>query len=124
RFDSFIAAYPLICRLADFGYRVLQKIDKNHHVARYAKRSSKTYLRCSEVIEKRAIEHARHGGFDMVCCGHTHMAIAKPVLVGYFNSGCWTELPCSYLTVENGEVQVHSVTAEAEETAELVPTGL
>jgi hypothetical protein len=28
--------------------------------------------------------------------------------VSYYNSGCWTELPCHYLTVRDGVVQLHA----------------
>jgi hypothetical protein len=33
--------------------------------------------------------------------------------VAYFNSGCWTELPCTYLTVRAGAVRLHEFGAEA-----------
>jgi UDP-2,3-diacylglucosamine pyrophosphatase LpxH len=43
-----------------------------------------------------------------VCCGHTHVAAEHiDQAVAYFNSGCWTELPCSYLAVTGGEVRLH-----------------
>lgn len=108
RFDSFITRYPLVSNVADFFYRILQKVDKNHHVARYAKKSSKTYLRNSQVIESGAVAYARERGYDAVCCGHTHFAISRPGPVGYFNSGCWTERPCTYLTVADGEIDVRA----------------
>ena len=41
-------------------------------------------------------------------CGHTHIAAAhadQPI--PYFNSGCWTERPCHYLTVKDGVVELH-----------------
>jgi len=112
RFDSFLAKYPIVTSIADFFYQILQKLDKSHHVARYAKKSTKIYLRNSAVIEAGAIAHARAGGYDVVCCGHTHFAVSRPGAVGYYNSGCWTERPCTYLTVSDGEVAVRSFDAE------------
>lgn len=104
RFDNFIADHPILTCFADRLYRWLQKI----HVywARNAKRCSKTFLRCSDQIEVRAKEYASKKGCDIVCCGHTHLEMARPGPVGYFNSGCWTEIPCTYLCVINGNVEV------------------
>ena len=108
-FDSFISDHPMVTWFADFCYHLLQKLDSRHHLARYAKHASKTYLRCSALIEQRAVEHARKLGCDAVCCGHTHMLVGTPGTIDYYNSGCWTELPCSYLTVVDGEIRVNKV---------------
>jgi predicted phosphodiesterase len=55
------------------------------------------------------MEYARRKGCQAVCCGHTHVAVAdRSAEVHYFNSGCWTERPCTYLTVQDGEVLVHT----------------
>jgi hypothetical protein len=38
----------------------------------------------------------------------SHHAVAhveQPI--PYYNSGCWTELPCTYLTVADGIVRLH-----------------
>ena len=85
-------------------------------VAKMAKRSSKTFLRCAQKIEDGAIALARRKGCTAVCCGHTHVAAAKTEQpIAYYNGGCWTELPCNYLTVVDGVVTLH---AYAEEKAE------
>jgi UDP-2,3-diacylglucosamine pyrophosphatase LpxH len=110
QFDRFIDDHPILTRLADWSYQVIQMMDRSFYWARLAKRNSKAFLRCSELIEKRAVEHARKLGCDIVCCGHTHLEIARPGAIGYFNSGCWTELPCSFLTVRDGEVNVNHLT--------------
>jgi UDP-2,3-diacylglucosamine pyrophosphatase LpxH len=115
RFDEFIDRYPLTSRAADWLYRGLQRLDRSHAVARRAKRSSKTFLRCVKKVEEGAVGYARRRGFDVVCCGHTHVAAAIPGgAVGYFNSGCWTERPCHYLTIADGEVCLHQYRDEAE----------
>jgi UDP-2,3-diacylglucosamine pyrophosphatase LpxH len=46
---------------------------------------------------------AKKHGFDMAVCGHTHKAEAAG---DYFNSGCWTEKPCTFLEVRSGAVEV------------------
>jgi UDP-2,3-diacylglucosamine pyrophosphatase LpxH len=106
RFDKFITDHPIITASADFVYGLIQKADPSFYWAKWAKRTSKTFLRCSEKIQKETIKYAKKIDCDMVCVGHTHYPTADPE-IGYFNSGCWTELPCTYLSVEGGNVQLH-----------------
>jgi UDP-2,3-diacylglucosamine pyrophosphatase LpxH len=109
RFDEFLERYPLTSKFADCVYRFLQWLDKSHYVARQAKHSSKTFLRCVQQVEERAMEYARRHGCDVVCCGHTHLPTANTAgSVHYFNSGCWTELPCHYLAVADGAVDLRA----------------
>lgn len=113
-FDEFLDAHPMVTWLADRVYNFLQWVDKTHYFAKLAKRGSKTFLRCTQKIQERAIEMARKKNCQIVCCGHTHLAIEfKEDPVYYYNSGCWTELPCHYLTIASGMVQVHSYQSEA-----------
>lgn len=108
-FDEFIDKHPIITFVADCFYHLLQRLDRTHYLAKVAKNGSKTFLRCAQVIETKAVAHARRLNCQAVCCGHIHLTVANRTGdVHYFNSGCWTELPCSYLTVANGDVEVHS----------------
>lgn len=110
RFDEFITRYPVVTWFADRVYNLLQKIDRSHHFAKLAKRKSKTFLRYAAKMEAEAeaVRYAARQGCDAVCCGHTHHATANTSgPVAYFNSGCWTEEPCHYLTVRDGLVEVH-----------------
>jgi UDP-2,3-diacylglucosamine pyrophosphatase LpxH len=119
-FDNFLDSHPVLTWLADCAYGFLQFIDRTHAVAKLAKRGSKTFLRCAKKIEDRSIDLARRKGCSAVCCGHTHAAVSLPGdPVSYYNSGCWTELPCHYLTVRAGVIQLH---AFAGEKAATVPT--
>ncbi len=101
QFDRFIESRPILTGFADMIYRLLQRVDTSHTVARMAKHNSKTFLRCTEKIEKGALKRMAERGCDVVCCGHTHLPIHKS---NYCNSGCWTELQCHYLTVDKGNV--------------------
>ena len=50
---------------------------------------------------------ARESICTAVVCGHVHAPCAlveQPI--PYFNSGCWTELPCTYLTAVDGLVEL------------------
>jgi len=100
RFDSVISNQPMLVYFADKIYKLIQKIDKSFYLAKLAKKSSKTFMRNAEIIEKKSIEHMKKIGCNVVCCGHVHYANSKPH-TGYYNSGSWTELPCNYLTVKN-----------------------
>jgi UDP-2,3-diacylglucosamine pyrophosphatase LpxH len=112
-FDDFIDNHPLLTWLADCAYAFLQWIDDTHYFAKLAKHRSKTFLRCARKIEEGAVALARRKGCTSVCCGHTHHAAANTDQpIAYFNSGCWTELPCSYLTVDDGRVELHFDGAE------------
>jgi UDP-2,3-diacylglucosamine pyrophosphatase LpxH len=118
RFDDFIDNHPILTAVADAVYRLLQRLDSSHHFAKLAKRKSKTFLRCARKIEAKSLEYARKLGCDAVCCGHTHHAAAfvgGPV--AYYNSGCWTEKPCHYLTVRGGEILLRTYEDAAEELA-------
>jgi UDP-2,3-diacylglucosamine pyrophosphatase LpxH len=114
-FDDFIERHVLLTWLGDTVYQVLQWLDRTHRFAKLAKHGSKTFLRCAKKIKDGAIETARRRGCSMVACGHTHSAdegSGHPIR--YFNSGCWTELPCTYLTVQDGVVELLPFEAEPE----------
>jgi UDP-2,3-diacylglucosamine pyrophosphatase LpxH len=100
-FDNFIVKYPIFTKLADNIYRLIQKLDKSFYLAKLAKRNSKTFLRCQEKVKEKAKIYCKKQNCDVVCCGHTHFAVADG---NYYNSGCWTEDPCTYLLVINGEI--------------------
>ena len=122
RFDEFLSRYPFFTKLADRFYNFLQRLDKSHRFAKLAKRQSKTFLRCTQKIERDAVRYAARHGYDIVCCGHTHHPVANTDgPVHYFNSGCWTEKPCTYLTIEEGIVEVcpfeETIPVEMEELA-------
>lgn len=118
RFDDFISRYPVLTWIADRVYNLLQRIDKSHYFAKLAKRKSKTFLRCVGKVEAEALRYAARLGCDAVCCGHTHHPVANTTgPVHYFNSGCWTEKPCHYLTVRDGQVELRSYTEEVPDEA-------
>lgn len=116
RFDEFLERYPLTTAVADGVYRLLQWVDRSHTVARHAKRSSKLFLRCAGAVRERAVEYARRRGADAVCCGHTHLPEANlSGPVAYFNSGCWTERPCHFLSIDQGTVRLREFTPAADQ---------
>jgi len=122
RFDEFLDAHPILTLVSDMAYYLLLRVDRSHRVARLAKKSSKTFLRCAKKIEEGSRAYARGKRCTAVCCGHTHQAVSDPTQeVHYFNSGCWTELPCTYLTVRDGRIDLCTFEPDVE-AADLVPT--
>ena len=108
RFDDFIAHRPILTKAADNFYRMVQRLDRSFYLSKLLKRGSKRFLRCSEKIRDRAMSYASDGGFDAVVCSHTHMEEeARSGTVWYFNTGCWTDSPCCYLSIGAGEFQLH-----------------
>lgn len=107
-FDDFIDAHPFLTWIGDLIYYVLQKIDQTHYFAKLAKKGSKTFLRCVKKVEEQASKYALGKGCTVVCCGHTHTSYDRQNgSVHYWNSGCWTERPCTYLTIAGGRVELH-----------------
>jgi UDP-2,3-diacylglucosamine pyrophosphatase LpxH len=114
-FDEFLDAHPWISFFSDMAYFLLQRIDRTHRIARFAKKTSKKFLRCADKIEEQATAYARKQKCAAVCCGHTHNPVSKHTEdMDYFNSGCWTENPSHYLAVRQGAVELHAFDAMAD----------
>jgi UDP-2,3-diacylglucosamine pyrophosphatase LpxH len=108
-YDDFMDNHPILSWLGDVIYAFLQWIDSTHHLAKVAKKSSKSFLRCAQKIMEGAMSRAAGQDCDAVCCGHTHHATVNTEgPVHYYNSGCWTELPCTYLTVADGQIELRT----------------
>lgn len=108
QFDEFISDHPILTKVADAAYWLLQRMDRTHQLARWAKHSSKQFLHNARRVREKATAHMRRLGHDMVTCGHTHHPESSHP---YYNSGCWTEASCcSWLEVRGGEVTLNTRT--------------
>lgn len=106
-FDNFIAKYPFFTKMADNIYRFIQKVDKSFYLAKLAKKSSKTFLRCSNQIQEKAKNYASKRGMNAVICSHTHLSCCdESRVIKYYNTGCWTENPCTFLEILDGEIKL------------------
>ena len=105
KWDKFTSERPVMTWIADQFYWLLQKLDPSFFLARLAKKSSKTFLRNTQIVEAGARKMMAKKECDIVCCGHTHHAVAGDC---YFNSGSWTETPPTYLVVNQGRVELRS----------------
>jgi UDP-2,3-diacylglucosamine pyrophosphatase LpxH len=121
--DRFLTDHPIITWVADWIYLYLQRMSRR--LAIRAKRRSKTFLRCIERVRTAALEYGKSRSADVVICGHTHHAEAPASFVegspAYFNTGCWTDHHCHYLTVQNGLVQLEEINADLARSRPIVP---
>jgi UDP-2,3-diacylglucosamine pyrophosphatase LpxH len=112
--DRFLTDHPVMSNIADWFYLRIQRLSRRLAVS--AKRSSKTFLRSVERVRNEAAAYAKVKRADIVVCGHTHHAEAGPAFTptvpAYFNSGCWTDHHCHYLTVQGGLVQLEEVNVD------------
>jgi UDP-2,3-diacylglucosamine pyrophosphatase LpxH len=112
--DRFLTDHPVITSIADWFYLRMQRWSRR--LANRAKRSSKTFLRCVDRVRTEALEYGRAKRVDIIVCGHTHLAEtpeerrADPCV--YFNTGCWTDHQCHYLTVADGDFQLREASVD------------
>lgn len=106
-YDEFIINNPGLTAIADTVYSTLQWIDPTHNLARWAKEKSKAFLRCKDKIKNGVAATGKVKNADWSVAGHTHFAEFDEKL-GYINLGCFTEKPCTYLTVnKHGEPRLN-----------------
>jgi UDP-2,3-diacylglucosamine pyrophosphatase LpxH len=110
RYDNFIKNYPLITSIADLVYSGFQKLDKTHNLSKILKKKSKKFLKCSELITKSLAVEAKEKGCNYAICGHTHLNgtfLYDQVVV--FNTGCFTEKPCSFISLKDNLFNLHYI---------------
>lgn len=100
-FDYFITNMWLLTEIASGIYYYIQKFSsKKQALARALKKKSKGFVKCCDNLKKRAIDYAELKGYDYVIVGHTHQYhLSLPCK--YVNDGCFTEIDCSYLEINN-----------------------
>lgn len=104
-FDDFLTKYPLLTKVADAFYRFIQKMDPSFYWPRLLKHSSKTFLRAIEKVSIRAKAYCVFKQMHGIICGHTHTAtIDETDNVSYYNCGCWTSNPCTYIRINDSVV--------------------
>lgn len=112
--DRFITDHPIITQIADWFYLGMQRMSRR--LARRAKISSKTFLRCVDRVRTEAIRYGELKEVDTIICGHTHSPEAASQPIGasctYYNTGSWTDHHCHYLAVREGQLQLEEVNAD------------
>src|SRR3989339_563556 len=110
QFDRFLVDNATISHLATSLYNFIQRIDfEDKKISHFLKKTSKGWLRLSEKVSDSAILYGKERRADFVFCGHTHKAIHKEMNdVNYYNSGCWTDTPCAYITVDGENIKINN----------------
>lgn len=107
QFDTFITKHVFLTEIACGLFYFIQKLVP-HRASRWVRRISKKWQRNSQLVERRAIEHAKSRGCRNVTCGHTHLAlVSEHDGVRYYNTGTWMEAPpCPFLSVRGEEIRL------------------
>jgi len=108
QFDNFLTDNPFLSLIAPQIYNFIQLLDfSDKRISRYIKRESKLWMRNSEKVAARAFFYARLRGFDYIFCGHTHKAMEeRRGKIHYYNSGCWTEIPSTYIAIDGKKIEI------------------
>lgn len=106
QFDRFLNENIIISNVSSFIYNKIQKYDKEKQlISRYIKRKSKGWLRLSKKVADNALEYAKKKNKNTIICGHTHQTFQRSYNgISYFNSGCWTDIPSTYITIDNNGI--------------------
>lgn len=117
QFDRFLNENVIISNVSSYIYLKLQKWSREKQkFPRYIKRKSKGWLRLSHKVADGAINYAREREADTVICGHTHLILNKEHNgVKYYNTGCWTDIPSSYILIHHdGHIETLETREETE----------
>jgi UDP-2,3-diacylglucosamine pyrophosphatase LpxH len=108
QFDRFLIDNAFISYAANKIYDFVQRLDfEDKRISHFLKRKSKGWLRLSEKVASSALLYGKKHEANYVFCGHTHKAMEKSKKnVKYYNSGCWTDSPCSYITIDEKEIKI------------------
>lgn len=105
QFDRFLNENAVISKIASYLYEKIQRFGgEKQRLARWIKIKSKGWLRLSGKVAERAVEYAVRRDFNAVICGHTHQPASEyfdKLHVQYLNSGCWTDIPSSYIVIDS-----------------------
>lgn len=109
QFDRFLINNAFLSYLATRIYNFVQRLDfRDMRLSHYLKRKSKGWLRLSSKVARGALRYGAKHGAGFVFCGHTHKAMEKTQgHIHYYNSGCWTDTPCQYITIDRGGIKIH-----------------
>jgi UDP-2,3-diacylglucosamine pyrophosphatase LpxH len=108
QFDRFLIDNTFLSYLATAVYNFIQRFDSEEkRFSHFVKRKSKGWLRLSEKVARSALHFGRKSGSNYVFCGHTHKAMKKfKQDIQYYNSGCWTDIPCTYITIDENNIDI------------------
>lgn len=111
QFDRVHDERPWLSNFGDKVYRCAQVLlTHQNNLPRKIKFRNKKWIEAGEVIAAGASAYAHSLCVQHVFCGHTHRALQRhfpEIGVTYYNSGCWTDLPSTCLTIGEKGVELH-----------------
>lgn len=110
QFDHFYQEHPILSDIGAGIYDFIQNLGPHtQRLCWFLKRNTKRYIHALTLVGDGAIAYARERGIGHVLCGHTHQAEQRQKDgVHYHNSGSWTQIPSTLLSVGENGVKVHS----------------
>jgi UDP-2,3-diacylglucosamine pyrophosphatase LpxH len=110
QFDRFIVDNAIVSDLSSFIYLCIQKFDfGKQRFSRCLDRLNTSWLRMSPRVAAGALRFASEQSADVVFCGHTHEAQhLEGEGVNYYNTGCWTQSPSTFITIDDSGVRINS----------------
>ena len=123
QFDIYSRNRSILASCAGELYRLLRRIDLTFErdIFHSLCFENGAWKRSSDMVTEGALEYGKHSDADFIFCGHTHRAFnVRRNGVEYFNTGCWNDMHCHYVTVDNYGVSLKKLT----EYGERVKTGV
>jgi UDP-2,3-diacylglucosamine pyrophosphatase LpxH len=111
-FDLFISKFSALSNFAGHLYYLFQQLDlQNQKIPRWIKRKSKNWLKVANSVKFNAIKYAKYNGYDGIITGHTHYPenFKDESGICYYNSGCFVDFTCSYITIEGNNIEIKEI---------------
>jgi UDP-2,3-diacylglucosamine pyrophosphatase LpxH len=123
QFDFYSRNKSILASCAGGLYRMLRRIDLllERDIFHRLCFENGAWKRSSDIVTEGALRYGQDLETDFVFCGHTHRAF-NTIRDGveYFNTGCWNDRYCHYVTVDNNGVSLRKFS----EYGEFVKTGV
>jgi UDP-2,3-diacylglucosamine pyrophosphatase LpxH len=109
QFDRFLIDNELMSNIGSFLFLWIQKCDfGQQRISRYLDKLNTSWLRMTPRVAAGALSLAAARRADYVFCGHTHTALHREEGgIRYYNTGCWTQSPATYVTIDREGVRLH-----------------
>lgn len=109
QFDRFLFDNQFLSDLGKTFHLWVQKCDSSRQrFSRYLDRLNTSWLRMTQRVASGALSFAAERAVNYVFCGHTHVALRREAAgIQYFNTGCWTQSPATYITVDQKGVSLN-----------------
>lgn len=111
QFDPAMTKWQIVTDWISWWYLQIQKVPGlKKGFPRWIDAIASRFQNLTDTLEFMAIRYAKHHGYDVICCGHTHEALSKVEDgVEYYNSGCWVKSEATYIAFSGPYIRVVQV---------------